>query len=426
MDPTPWLGTSGAVLTIAVAGGRADAAFLNGWLASPLGCESIMAAHRRLGGTRGIVRSDSRSLMQLAAEIVVPFPVLAEQSRIAAEDAKLNRVESLVRRTRGEFWEEPTEGQEFASKFDELLDESPHKWANDLPYPVAAALWTLHTKETVEAKHKQTFLFWEAYAAFSATMLLSALAVDASLRDAEMPGLKRALNDVGLSLERATLGTWSVVLQRLGAVFREMLTSKEVDQQERVLRTFGGVSRSSLSRLIAPGVVRLVSEANNKRNAWDGHAGAASQAELQGHLDHMNGLLDELRAEVGSAWRGLQLVRPGNASKQNGQIVQNAELLLGPSTPFRVTRLEVADMLDGERLYLIAPSGDVGLALQPFVIMQRSPASEKYTSYFYSRADGEGFRFVSYETAEQSEITLRNPVIRQAIGTTAMQEASTP
>ena len=425
-DATPRLGTSGAVLSIAVASGRTDAAFLNGWLSSPLGRESIRAAHRRLGGTAGIVRTDSHSLMQLVAEIVMPVPSLAEQSRIATEDGKLKRVESLVRRTRGDFWEEPIKGQDFVSKFDELLDESPHKWANDLPYPVAAALWTLHTKETVEAKHKQTFLFWEAYAAFTATMLLSALAVDESLRETEMPGLKRALKDVGLSLERATLGTWSVILQRLGSVFRDMLTSKEVDQQERVLRTFGGVSRSSLSRLIAPAVVRLVSEANNKRNAWDGHAGAASQTELQGHLDHMNGLLDDLRAEVGSAWRGLQLVRAGNASKQNGQISQNAELLLGPSTPFRVTRLEVADMLDGERLYLIAPSGDVGLALQPFVIMQPSPASERYTSYFYSRADGEGFRFVSYETAEQSEITLRNPVIRQAIGTTAMQDTLTP
>lgn len=41
--------------------------------------------------------------------------------------------------------------------------------------------------------------------------------------------------------------------------------------------------------------------------------------------------------------------------------------------------------------------------------MHSDSESELFTSYFYSRSEGGSLRFVSYDTAQESEITVDDP-----------------
>jgi len=262
------------------------------------------------------------------------------------------------------------------------------------------------------------FLFWEAYAAFTATTLLSALSVDQSLSETHRPELDRLLrNGVG-SLEQASFGTWYVTVQFLSAIFRRMLESNDEGERARASRLFGGVPASSLQRLLSPTVVDLIRDANTKRNLWAGHTGAVNARELNEHLDYMDTQVENLRATVGSAWRQLRLVRARAATLKDGMLTQTVESLLGPSTPFRVESVMLQEMMDTDKLYLISPTSEQAIELYPFVTMQSAPDSEKATSYFYSRrTDAQSFRFVSYETAAQSEIIIVDPLVDRAIRT---------
>jgi hypothetical protein len=390
--------------------------YLNWWMRSPSGADSLDRARRSTERAESARALTHRQLIQMLDRISVPLPALIEQAKIVGEEAKLHRLESLVSRSRGQYWDDPTQEISLLRKIDELLDDPPEAWAHDLPYPLAAALWTLHTKDSPEAKHTQIFLFWEAYAAFSATTVLSALAVDDSLFDTIRPELDRLLRNGGGSLEQASFGTWFVTFEFLSATFRRMLNSNENGEQNRASRLFGGIPTSSLSRILSPAVVDLIRDANAKRNVWAGHSGASNPPELKEHIEYMEVQIEKLRTVVGDAWKHLRLVRARSATQRDGVITQTVESLLGPSTPFRIDNIRVQNLMESDRLYLISPPSEQAVRLYPFVVMQSAPASQKSTSYFYSRRTAiESFRFVSYETADQSEIVITDPQMNRAV-----------
>ncbi len=80
-----------------------------------------------------------------------------------------------------------------------------------------------------------------------------------------------------------------------------------------------------MTRLLSPKIVQLLNDADARRNEWSGHAGAASERELQDHLDYLNARLEELRDQVGGAWRELQCVRAGEGRRSHGQLHQKVE-----------------------------------------------------------------------------------------------------
>ncbi|WP_139177052.1 N-6 DNA methylase [Geodermatophilus siccatus] len=397
----------GRVLALELAPGPVSPDFLVSWLNTGLGRESRRRAHvfASSGTVIAAVRTDNRSLLKLTDELIVPIPPPAVQQELAAAEARLTAVAGLADRARQELWEAPSRGKQVVSRFDALFDETLGTWASDLPYPVASAVWTLETRNTIDARHKQMFLVWEAYAAFTGTVVLSALAQDPVLREVEVPQLRDALANAAVSMERATLGTWNVITQRLTARFRDMLSSDDLDERARLLQIFGGPSHDSLARLLSPTVVRLLNDANAKRNEWAGHTGAAPERELRGHLDYLTARLEELRDEVGPAWRELLCVRAGDGRRRQGQIHQKVELAMGPSTPFRQSEIRVGELMDWGDLYLATDGCAQPLRLQHLLVMRESPDNARYACYFYNRMQGEMVRIVSYHLTDRSDVT---------------------
>jgi hypothetical protein len=168
---------------------------------------------------------------------------------------------------------------------------------------------------------------------------------------------------------------------------------------------FGSPSPDALGRLVSPVVVQLIADANTKRNMWDGHTGAVPEEELREHLSYMNGRVEELRDQVGSAWSELQLVRAGEGSRRKGQIIQKVELAIGPNTPFRQSEIPVGELMESGELYLAAVGAAQPLKLAHLMVLRRSPKSARYICYFYNRMHGADVRLVSYHLSDRSELT---------------------
>jgi predicted RNA methylase len=396
----------GRVLAVELTTGLVLTEFLSSWLSTSHGRESRRRAldHGTTGTGAIAVRTDERSLFSFADELIVPIPPLSVQQGLATAEARLTAVASMADRARRELWEDPGRGKQVVSRFNSLFDETLGAWANDLPYPVASAVWTLETRSTIDAKHKQVFLVWEAYAAFTGTVVLSALAQDPALRETELPPLREALANAAVSMERATLGAWNVITQRLSARFRALLDSNELDERARVLQIFGGPTYDTLMRILSPKTVQLLTDANAKRNEWSGHGGAATERELQDQLDYLTARLGELRDEVGSAWRELHCVRAGEGWRGHGQIHQKVEVAMGTSTPFRQSEIRVGELMDRGDLYLATDGCARPLRLQHLLVLRQSPDNARYAAYFYNRMQGKKVRIVSYHLADHSDI----------------------
>lgn len=412
------VGTGTRILILHVANEKVLPAFVADWLNSSLGRESRRRAFELAssGSVISTVRTEPRALSRLVDEVQLPIPPLPIQEALTVSGARLDAVSRMVERARHELWDTPGDARTVVSHFEPLFDKTLTRWVNDLPYPVASALWTLESKRyNVDAAHKQMFLVWEAYAAFTGTVLLSALGRDPALREAELPLLRDALSSAHLTMERATLGSWSVMIQRLAACFRSLLDSEDPDERARVLQMFGSPSPDALGRLVSPVVVQLIADTNAKRNMWDGHTGAVPEEELGEHLAYMNGRVEELRDQVGSAWSELQLVRAGEGSRRKGQIIQKVELAIGPNTPFRQGEIPVGELMESGELYLAAVGAAQPLKLAHLMVLRRSPNSARYSCYFYNRMHGSDVRLVSYHLADRSELTEQSDDVSLAL-----------
>jgi len=403
--------------------------FVVGWLNSPLGVDVRTRAQTTAssGMINHAIGTEPRTLLRFCDEIVVPLPPLAVQRDFAAAEARIVTAAGLVAAAMREAWSEPANIVEVRRRLDPLFDRSLTAWVAGLPYPVGSALWAFETKrQNPDAAHRQAFLVWEAYAAFFAAVLISALVQDPVIREAELPLLRQALADLGLDMTRATFGTWSVIVQRLAGRFRRRLRGDDADDRAALLQTFGGVSAGALVRILDGKIVDLITDANSKRNAWTGHSGSVSPAEMESQIGYLSDRMEELRELVGDAWQELQCVRAGDASMRHGQVIQKVELVVGANAPFRQTEITVGQMMEHGELYLCADGAAQPLKLQHLVVLRGSPSSARYTCYFYNSRDLNGVRLVTYQLADKSSVTEDAADFADAIDGLIAAESSDP
>jgi type I restriction enzyme M protein len=388
---------------------KTDPAFLDSWLRSAVGIESIRAARTHFGGywRPSMLANTVGALTSFADHLIVPTGSMTIQSSVASANSILAGARQTLADATSELWASPKDASSVVAKFAQLSDESLEGWSEALPFPIAGALWTLETKAGEQAKVQQALLTLEAYATYTAAVLLSASRKDPAIWSGVVATLKATLARAHLSLDRPTFGAWVVVCQNLASEFRQRLASEDSDEQTQLSELFGGVSMSALSRIVDPGVIKVLEDANQRRNAWRGHSGAVSGAEITAQLSVVMGLLSDLRGLIGSAWQELPLVRAGKVSKRGSVYSTELAMLTGSRVPFKSAEWEFGQMLDDGQLFIGRSGAASPLALLPIFSLQPGPTEEVSTGYFFNRLEGDGSaRLVSYQTSGASEITV--------------------
>ncbi|WP_164737170.1 class I SAM-dependent DNA methyltransferase [Georgenia sp. SYP-B2076] len=414
--PTSWGGRAATELSETNAGGRVLAMqfdddsvyppFMAAWLNSEQGVASRLRAidNASSGHHLKALRSDANSLMRWADELLIPVPDLSVQLALASADERLSSFQADLGTRRASIWSSPESAEEVVSKVAGAFDDSLTSWLDQLPYPIASALWTAESAHSVGEQQRAYLHAWEAIVTFHATVLLSASRSDPGSSSETEAAIRQTLHEQHLGIEKASLGTWVVIVEKTSKSLRSALENGDADDVARVRRAFADLGRAGIERLISKDVVKKFNELNGKRNRWSGHTGYTPEQELRTQVDSLVSDLRELRGLLGNVWAQLVLVRPGSAKRRRDGLVQTAEVAVGTRTPFAAREFAVGEHMYDDELYLVRDGSQSPLRLGHFVQLRAAPSSAQFTTYFYNRTEGTSVRMVSYQYGLESEL----------------------
>jgi hypothetical protein len=276
-------------------------------------------------------------------------------------------------------------------------------WLESLPFPLASILWRHHASGASYQERFKTLLhFFEATAAFIATIHLSAFMSDNALWKKTTPILQEKLTQENLSLEIASFGAWKFFVEYLSGRCRKL------DDDVRA-RIYGTSNHNHIEMICHANLLSVLQRANKIRNDNDGHSGVIGNNEAKKYHDELFGLVTTLRGVFGRTWRNYELIQPLQNHYQKGIYTYNINLLIGVhSNPFEVVKRDSSSPLEHERLYLFDASSQRGLLLQPFMHVIPSPQNHVNACFFLNRNQNNDKRFVSYHFEQESSITIQS------------------
>lgn len=396
---------------------RSSASFVARFLNSELGRE--LRAQSKAGGV--IPRLTKASLASLPVFIpdqAAQRHILAVEARIAAERNTLLALGNELQTLRNTLWSSFQSTDEVEAGVKELsaklagshgyMEDGLTRWIDSLPFPLASILrkWQTTPERDQEKKYKHLIHFFEATAEFFATILLSAYSSNPALFEPHRLTLLEALSKQNLCFERATFGTWKVVLEYLGSATRKLLNgnNREGEENRRLCGEIFSDPTLELAVLAShkdlPGIV---SKANKLRND-SSHGGVLSVEAWKQQHEMLHQELQRLRGAVQDAWGRCRLVRSTGSRYRKGVFETYLIELSGSNSEFQTSEAELGVALDVDHLYIIRNGSGKALKLLPFIKIEQKTGVQ--ACYFYSRLEQDGrVRFVSYHHEPFPEVT---------------------
>ena len=281
-------------------------------------------------------------------------------------------------------------------------------WLESLPFPLARVLWKHYASKRSHRERYETLLhFFEATAAFLATVHLSAFMSDDEVWNECGPQLIERMEKERLSLRQASFGSWKLTFEFLSKRCDEMLTEQGVEGEKPTWqKIFGTTDRRAVQTIADARLRTILQEANKIRNDWHGHSGAIGSAVAKDVHDQLENLVQRTREAFGQRWRSYELIQPDSSRKKSGIHYVTSNRLVGTRcNPFAERVYESEESLESGALYLFDPVARQGLQLLPLVTVMPSPEQAADTCYVLSRVgDKNGPRWVSYHYEPESQI----------------------
>lgn len=282
-------------------------------------------------------------------------------------------------------------------------------WLESLPFPLASILWRHHAaKDTYRERYQMLLHFFEATAAFIATVHLSAYMSDDGEWERIGGDLSSKLINQGLSLERATFGAWKLVVERLASASAAVLKKSDQEKDQMIIleQIYGTHERQVLEMISHKKLLQVLQAANKIRNDNLGHAGAIGEDAARQIHEELLDLVYQLRGVFGRRWNRYELLQPGMLRYKAGTYYITCKRIMGTrSSPFEEREYESIMPLETDCLYLFDSMSRTGLKLQPFVEVIPSPERQAVACFIFNRVDKDGARWVSYHFDQESEIT---------------------
>jgi len=299
-------------------------------------------------------------------------------------------------------------------------------WIDTLPFPLASILWRHHAGGGSDREQLEVLLhFFEATAAFVATVHLSALMSDDEVWSTVGHGLQQRLAKQHLSLDRATFGAWKLTVEFLASQCKKLLSDE--GGEETCKRLYGTSNIGDIQMLCRPALLEVLQRSNKIRNQTIGHGGAFGPEEVQGIHAELKSLVDTIRSVFGRSWRDYELVQPAEGRYSGGVHHYQAKRIMGTrNTPFETVQCESVQPMESDRLYLFDASSQRGLLLRPFIQVMPSPNKKAMACFIFSRSEPSGAHFVSYHFEQESSLTQSFPEVDEALRRVHQFDERTP
>jgi hypothetical protein len=350
--------------------------------------------------------------------------MLEIEARIAAELNTVLGLQNELAEFRRELWGNPRAAPTVSQQVNDLskrlgggikehTTERLDQWFETLPFPLASILraWQATSSQDFKTKHEHLLHFFEGTAEFLSVILLSAFSSNEALFRPHKQKLTEAMQKQNLSFERATFGTWKLVVEYLGKQTRELLSENgkkpEDAQNDRAVCAdiFSDPSLTMPEALSRKELAGILSRTNKMRNDWSGHSGVVGQEVARIRNEQLLAEVERLREAMADTWTDAQLIHALNCRPMRGLFENEIAVLMGSNSEFFKEPRLMATWLDVERLYLSKKNSGRALKLLPLVQVGPSPQSVKNACYFFNRLEREGARFVSYHFTDKPELT---------------------
>lgn len=368
---------------------------------------------------------------QTLTKLQIFIPDLATQRKMLEVEARLSGEENILlslqndlSELRRDLWRSPRSAGDVSNRLDEFsiriagdLKEQASlgldQWFETIPFPIASILraWQATTSDDYKTKHEHLLHFFEATAEFISVILLSAFSGNESLYAPHKEKLKKTMAKQNLSFQRATFGTWKLVVEYLGKQTRSLLQesgkkSEDAKNDRDICASIFADSSLKLPSLLCSKDIAAVLGATNKmRNDWSGHGGVVGQDEARLRNEQLLGQVEKLRKAMSDVWDRSAVVNALHCKPRNGVFENEIALLKGSNSEFLKESRAMSTWLDVDSLYIINGDQSGALKLLPLVQVSASPGTAKNACYFFNRTEREGARFVSYHFAGQPELS---------------------
>lgn len=395
---------------------RSNSTFVAQFLNSELGKE--IRDLNKTGTT--IPKLNKHTLMDLP--ILVPDlqtqkEISQIESRIISEQNTLASLQSELMGYKRELWSNPRSAQNVDKRLSILsqrlsgnlkqhADVGLDQWFETLPFPLASILraWQATPSQDYKTKYEHLLHFFEATAEFSGLIFISAYRSNDALFEIHENKISEVLQKQKLSFQRASFGTWKVIVEYLGKQTRLLLAGKNEDRA-LCAALFGNPSLILPERLSDSELPRILSATNKMRNDWRGHGGVLGQNEAKARNELLVAELQKLREIFADVWTEIQLVQALNCRPRRGVFENEIAIMQGSNSEFLKEPRSMSIWLDVERLYLSSKDSNEALKLLPLIRVGPSPRSANNACYFFNRIEHEGMRFVSYHYIDEPEFT---------------------
>jgi hypothetical protein len=386
---------------------KADAEYIAGLFNSPFG--KIL---REQGLSGSVIPKLAKRTI---GNMTVFLPPVTQQKVLVDADRKTRTIENDVRSIRDQLWSEPRKINTLLPKLERLTrEESFKEWLDGLPFPLASILWTYNAAGKDEKlRYEHLLHFFEATAAFMATIQLSAVKRDEQLQQTILPDLLERLKKQNIQFSRASFGTWQTTYANLAKSLRQL--NDKPESREKVYQLLKTHDPEVISLLTSKELSSLFEQVNVLRNKWPGHGGVVGHHEAIKRHEILKKHLISIQHIFGSLWDRYQLVYPMEMRYSKGKFHQNIQKISGTSIPFEQANLDLEIPLEEGFLYLVGLGEREALCLLPFVRLQSPPNSAINACYFFSRQGRGGLRYISYHFDVNSEIEEELPDVAIAL-----------
>jgi hypothetical protein len=401
---------------------RSNARFVARFLNSEFGKE--LREQIKTGFIPKLNKQTLRELRVFVPDLQTQRQMLELETRIMAEHNTVTALQNEIAELRRELWANPKSSPQVRERIDGLAkrlaggikqhaSESLDQWFETLPFPQASILraWQATPSQDFKTKYEHLLHFFEGTAEFVSVILLSAFKSNDAVFAPHRQKLMETMKKQNLSFNRATFGTWKLVVEYLGKQTRDLLNENgkkpEDAKNDRALCSdmFADPSLSLPDAFSRKELAAIFSATNKMRNDWGGHGGVVGQAEAESRNQQLLAEVQRLREVIADTWVETQMILASNCRPRRGVFETDVAVLMGSNSDFIKETRAMAMWLDVETLYLSKKDSSKALKLLPLIQVGASPQSAKNACYFFSRLEHDGARFVSYHFTDKPELT---------------------
>jgi hypothetical protein len=338
-------------------------------------------------------------------ELILAVPDIETQDRIARIDGDIGLLRSAFQDMQGALDQDWNSLPEIGEQIDNLkavldIERQIADWWRELPYPLA----TVYRRYLVSTDPKDrlgTLLhFFEVAAIYLATMGASHIK---ALRPDWQTILAKWLHPSGgAGIERSDFGFW---VNLAAASLKDMRRMASDGDLRAKAEERGGPELVQLAGRIGMfgDAIEVLNVARSYRNSWKGHGGHTKASDALRLTDELQQSVRSFYEITASTFRRFLLVRSGSADVTDTGFKFQIEKLAGRDPTFQRQLVELDRPIKSNSLAFWMSGARTMCHALPFFRLGAPQRPQENSFYVFNRVEKEGFRWISYQEAQEQE-----------------------